>query len=173
MESRLLDQEEPALQRACQEYKVRFLERNLMRMPLCWNLPNPDENEQFTMPQEDVFLQEVLEKHLERHFDLFSMRYNGGGDIRGVDAAEPWKRVTKDQLRFAVAELHYGMASLDPIMMITFHDKKYQKKDYSGDPDANPHRRKLCLFWNPPAAELEDSATLKRPFLLSLRALFF
>ena len=83
-------------------------------------------------------------------------------EIRGVDASQPWKKITKDQLRFAIAELHYGMASVDPIMMITFHDKKYQKKDYSGDPDANPHRRKLYLFWNPPAAELEDSATVAR-----------
>ena len=71
--------------------EVRFLERNLMRMPLCWNLPNPDENEQFKMPQEDVFLQEVLDKHLEiclRHLFSEVQRWSGDSGSGRVTAVE-------------------------------------------------------------------------------------
>lgn len=37
-------------------------------------------------------------------------------------------------------------------------------KDYDNDPEANPHRRKLFVFWNPPTKDLKDLATPARPF---------
>lgn len=36
-------------------------------------------------------------------------------------------------------------------------------QDTHGDPDANPHRTRLFLFWNPDIGQLEDKATLQRP----------
>lgn len=35
-------------------------------------------------------------------------------------------------------------------------------KDYSADPEANPHRRKLFVFWNPPPEDLNNEGALKR-----------
>lgn len=37
-------------------------------------------------------------------------------------------------------------------------------QDYDNDPEANPHRRKLFVFWNPPEKDLGDSATPSRPW---------
>lgn len=35
-------------------------------------------------------------------------------------------------------------------------------EDYSADPEANPHRRKLFVFWNPPPEDLNNEGALKR-----------
>ncbi|CAK9095980.1 Deoxynucleoside triphosphate triphosphohydrolase SAMHD1 [Durusdinium trenchii] len=148
VESRLMDQEDPNLQRASEEYKARFLERKLMRMPMSWSLPNSDENDNFHLPTDEVFFREVL-------------RVYESSRVRNI-SRDPFVPMTKDQLRLSTAKLTYGMGENDPMLKIVFHDKQNQKKDTHGDPDANPHRTRLFLFWNPDIGQLEDKATLQR-----------
>jgi len=150
VESRLMDAEDDRLKEACEEYKARFLERSLMRMPHMWNLPNAEENPHFKMPEEDQFCEQLLEV------------YNSHADVKRIEPQQPFRPVPREELRFTTAELNYGMGTSDPIMKIVFHDKQYQKKDYDNDPEANPHRRKLFVFWNPPAKDLKDLATPAR-----------
>eukprot|EP00435_Cladocopium_sp_Y103_P061986 s197_g23.t1 len=180
VESRLMDGEDDRLKDACAEYKARFLERKLMRMPQMWTLPTAEdtiaeyfadhaiqwvfwgasdllENSQFKMPEEDSYLDKVLEV------------YNTD-DVKRIEPQQPFRPVPREELRFTTAELNYGMGTSDPIIEIVFHDKQYQKKeawfenrgDYDNDPEANPHRRKLFVFWNPPEKDLSDFATPSR-----------
>lgn len=151
VESRLMDEEDDRLKDACAEYKARFLERKLMRMPQMWTLPTAEENSQFKMPEEDSYLDQVLEVYNTEEEKL-----------KRIEPLQPFRPVPREELRCTTAELNYGMGTSDPIMEIIFHDKQYQKKDYDNDPEANPHRRKLFVFWNPPEKDLGDSATPSR-----------
>mmetsp|Transcript_6809 Transcript_6809/g.16080 ORF Transcript_6809/g.16080 Transcript_6809/m.16080 type:complete len:603 (-) Transcript_6809:128-1936(-) len=137
VESRLLEAEEDFLQEACKEYQLRFLQRKIMRNVIIWTLSNEEENPRFQLPEEDDYLARVLTAYAT-------------AVIQASRPNAPEYEVTADQLRLATAKLNYGMGHKDPVKNIIFHDKQLNKRGYDADPDANPHRTKLFLFWNPP-----------------------
>ncbi|CAE7617093.1 samhd1 [Symbiodinium natans] len=136
IESRLLENEDPELQEACAAYDKHFLQRNLMRNVLIWEVPSEQEEPGFSMPQVDKFVEETLRLST--------------------------RQVPKSELRCVESKLHYGMGSEDPIKKIVFHDKQGQPRTFDVDYDANPLRRKLFLFWNPSSIEANHLDTLER-----------
>merc|ERR1719223_786959 len=143
VESRIMDGEFPELSAASAEYKLRFFQRNLMRLVANWDLPRPGEE---GIPAGGQPLP------LPKPRDVVRAVSDGYKKLREA-AGNTWIEVPEEELRCQVASFSYGMGAEDPITRVLFHKKDETKQPaFKVDGEAKPLRQKILVFWNPKGA---------------------
>jgi len=153
VECLLLSREDPALQKAADEYQVRVLQRQMMRRVAEWDPPRLSyqgpEAASFHIPDAEDIIAGMLREYPDA--------------AKNIAPHQPVRNVPPEELRCQVAKIHYGMGDYDPITRIVFHcTKSDQSRGFRMDGEAKPLRQKVFIFWNPPVEELQDTVTLQR-----------
>lgn len=145
VEARLLDGEDPALERAHREFELRVNRRTLMRLVADWNLPRAGESggSLAMLPDPQAVVAGVLE------------HYQGSRAPAGCSSR---RKVAAEEFRCQVAKFHYGMGSKDPITRVLFFSRRAgsARRLLEVDEDAKPMRQKIFVFWNPVDAPSDD-----------------
>lgn len=145
VEARLLDGEDPALERAHREFEKRVNHRALMRLVADWDLPRAGESggSLARVPDAEAVVAGVLE------------HYQGSS---APPACSAKRQVAAEDLRCQVAKFHYGMGSKDPITRVLFFSRKAgsARRRLEVDDEAKPLRQKIFVFWNPVDAPSDD-----------------
>mmetsp|Transcript_96320 Transcript_96320/g.171148 ORF Transcript_96320/g.171148 Transcript_96320/m.171148 type:complete len:628 (+) Transcript_96320:108-1991(+) len=154
VEYHLLSREDPALQKAADDYQRHVLQRQMMRRVAEWDppriacpgVPGP---EAFAIPDSEELLAGLLKEY--------------PAAAKSVSPDHPVRPVPLHELRCQVAKIHYGMGAYDPITRIVFHcTKSDTSRGFRMDGEAKPLRQKVFIFWNPPIEEQQDAITLQR-----------
>jgi len=143
VETKLFEDEEPALHEAVLEYNRRMISRQMMTLIADWDVDST-RAEVAPLVSEDVI--------------------DGVSEAYSVHAAtvrpeEPVLAVSREELRCEVCSFHYGMRTEDPIRRVLFHSSKDSSlKSHLSDTDAKPMKQKVYVFWNPSHMESTDPA---------------
>lgn len=154
VEALLLASDDPALQRAREEYDHRIARRKLMRLVAHWDLPHAGEAYAeragpLPVPNEDEVIGGVLAGYPAASHQ--------------VQADDPVRAVALEELRCSVVSLHCGMGMRDPMTRVLFHGKTNDVcREQLEIGDVVPLRHKVFVFWNPPLDQPSDTVTLNR-----------
>jgi len=141
VETKLLEDEEPALHPAALEYNHRIMRRQMMRLVADWDVER-GMAEATPLASEDI-IDGVVE-----NYPIYAATVKPG---------EPVLDVPRHELRCEVCTFHYGMRAKDPISRVLFHSSKDSTlKSHLSDSDAKPMKQKVFVFWNPSRIEKDN-----------------